>query len=56
MAKGKTWRLGKITIEHQPNGRWGASDGCHGTGGFKTPFGALWTLWRFKRIARDKPE
>lgn len=29
-AKGRTWRLGRYELEHEPSGRWGAFTGTIG--------------------------
>jgi hypothetical protein len=49
IAAGKRYRLGKFTFEHQPNGRWGVSDGMLGVGGHRTPLGAYLALRRWRR-------
>lgn len=40
-AAGKYYQIGKLRFEHQPNGRWGVSDGMCGVANCRTPIGAL---------------
>jgi hypothetical protein len=43
---GKYYHLGKLTFEHQPDGRWGVCDSMRGAGNCRTPAGALVRYWR----------
>lgn len=47
-AKGRTWRLRRYEVEHEPDGLWGASDGARGVARCKTPFGAIYRLWKLR--------
>lgn len=50
--EGKCYQIGKICLEHQPDGLWGASDGSRGVANYKTPFGAYVALRRWQRSLR----
>lgn len=54
-ATGRFFRFGRYRFEHQPDGRWGASNGSLGTSGARTPFGAACRLWRLIRGGYQGP-
>lgn len=43
--KGRTWRIGRYELEHEPSGRWGASTGTIGASQ-RSLWGALAFLCR----------
>jgi len=46
---GKYYQIGRVRLERQPDGLWGASDGSRGVGGYPTPQGAYLALRRWQR-------
>jgi len=45
---GKYYRLRGLRFEHQPNGKWGVSDGMRGVCNLHTPIGAYLAWRRFR--------